>query len=74
MTLGLFLWMILFLVLNSDMGHFIIYGVVLIIGVIGCIIIGKKEGKKMENHSKKWKRNKRKRAITISSIRPSFVW
>lgn len=53
MTLGLFLWMILFLVLNSDMGHFIIYGVGLIIGVIGCIIIGKKEGKKMENHSKK---------------------
>ena len=58
MTLGLFLWMILFLVLNSDMGHFIIYGVDFIICVIISIVIAKKEAKEDAKKDKRINRMK----------------
>ena len=46
MTLGLFLWIILIFVINSDMWHFIILGTCIVIGVICAIIEDKKNTKK----------------------------
>lgn len=40
MTLGLFLWMILFLVLNTDETMYTIYGVLLILAIVVGIIGG----------------------------------
>ena len=57
MTLGLFLWMILIFVINSDMWHFIILGTCIVIGVICAIIEDKKNTKKDKRISRPKIRN-----------------
>ena len=46
MTLGLFLWMILIFVINSDMWHFIMFGTGIVVAAICAIIEEKKNTKK----------------------------
>lgn len=40
MTLGLFLWMILFMVLNTDSTGFLFYGIMLVVAIIVGAIVG----------------------------------
>lgn len=40
MTLGLFLWMILFMVLNTDSTGFLVYGIILVVAIIAGAIVG----------------------------------
>lgn len=40
MTLGIFLWMILFMVLNADEGLFTLYGIIFLVSVVVAIIYG----------------------------------
>lgn len=40
MPLGIFLWMILFMVLNTDSTGFLFYGIMLVVAIIAGAIVG----------------------------------
>ena len=40
MSLGLFLWMILFMVLNTDSTGFLVYGIIFAVAIIVGAIVG----------------------------------
>lgn len=49
MTLGIFLWMIVFLVLFSDSTQLLLYGIFLVVAIIVGVVVAYRESKKNDN-------------------------
>lgn len=49
MPLGIFLWMIVFLVLFSDSTQLLLYGIFLVVAIIVGVVVAYRESKKNDN-------------------------